>query len=85
MESYPGHIYLSEVGGSVDDPRCPDCLSPKEDGLPLNEEEMEVAWGTTRLVSGVIIAFFFRNSGEEVDCKFDYRLTFDCFMHINRL
>lgn len=38
-----GHIYLSEVGGSVDDPRCPDCLSPKEDGLPLNEEEMEVA------------------------------------------
>lgn len=38
-----GHIYLSEVGGSVDDPRCPDCLSPKEDGLPLHEEEMEVA------------------------------------------
>lgn len=43
MKSLPGHIYLSEVGGSVDDPRCPDCLSPKEDGLPLHEEEMEVA------------------------------------------
>lgn len=37
-----GHIYLNEVGGSVDDPRCPDCLSPKGDIPPPTEEEMEV-------------------------------------------
>lgn len=48
-----GHIYLSEVGDSVDDPKCPDCLSPKEDNLPLTDEEMEVAEGTTRLVSKI--------------------------------
>ena len=26
-----GHIYLSEVGGTVDVPRCPDCLSTSDD------------------------------------------------------
>lgn len=33
-----GHIYLSEVAGTVDDPRCPDCMS--SEGGPTAEEEM---------------------------------------------
>lgn len=84
MKFYLGYIYLSEVGGLVDDLRCFDCLLFKEDGLLLNEEEMEVVWGMIWFVSGVIVVFFFRNSGEEVVCKFDYWLFFDCFMYIYR-
>ena len=35
-----GHIYLGEVGGTVDVPRCPDCLSSSDDPetSPVDEE-----------------------------------------------
>lgn len=58
MKFLLGYIYLSEVGGLVDDLRCFDCLLFKEDGLLLNEEEMEVVWGMIWFVSGVIVVFF---------------------------
>ncbi|XP_078317033.1 NFX1-type zinc finger-containing protein 1-like isoform X3 [Crassostrea virginica] len=62
-----GHIYLSEVGGAVDDPRCPDCLSSSGDpeaspvdeknnvGRTLTPEPSEMAkdvWGTEMDLSG---------------------------------
>ena len=35
-----GHIYLSEVGGTVDVPRCQDCLSSSDDpeASPVDEK-----------------------------------------------
>ena len=62
-----GHIYLSEVVGAVDDPRCPDCLSSSGDpeaspvdeknnvGRTLTPEPSEMAkdvWGTEMDLSG---------------------------------
>ncbi|XP_022316845.2 NFX1-type zinc finger-containing protein 1-like isoform X1 [Crassostrea virginica] len=35
-----GHIYLSEVGGTVDVPRCPDCLSTSDDPETSPVDEM---------------------------------------------
>ena len=62
-----GHIYLSEVGGAVDDPRCPDCLSSSGDpeACPVDEknnvgrtltpapsEKAKDVWGTEMDLSG---------------------------------
>ena len=61
-----GHIYLSEVGGTVDVPRCPDCLSSSDpEASPVDEknnvgrtltpapsEKARDVWGTEMDLSG---------------------------------